>query len=272
MKNTLIISILLICQINLYSQDDFYNYPEILENSLNGLKIISDEWISNQFICSESEKFISVKQIQDRIIAISVDESNPSFPFYLSDFGLNGDLKNKLELKDADYSIANINNLQLKDGQIHFFVSKYKKEEFIYDMSKAEYKKTIPEVINWDNVEDYRSDYFINSPSKKYQIEFRETDLIYKDLKMNRCETLISQDYDGTWSFGTGFWSEDESKFYFDNSGAVACIWELDLERKTINKIVPDHWATNPTLINDGKTMKIMYCLENCIMIVEPKQ
>ncbi len=272
MKNILIIAILLISQLHLYAQDELYSYPEILDESLNGLSINEDEWISEQFFCNENENFILIKQVQDRIIAISVDETEYPSDFYLCDIGLNREVNNKILLKDADYGIVNRNNLQLRDGQIHFFVSANKKEEFMYDMSKAKYSKAIPQVIDWDRVEDWQSDYLFSSPEKNYQIELSDAELIFIDFDKNISDTLISQEYDGEWSFGTGFWSKDETRFYFDNSGAQACIWELDLEKKTINKIVPDHLAKQPILINDDQTMKIMYCLEGCIMIAKPKE
>ncbi|MEN8927242.1 MAG: hypothetical protein ABF242_07420 [Flavobacteriales bacterium] len=83
-------------------------------------------------------------------------------------------------------------------------------------------------------------------------------------------KTLIDQVYDGDWSFGDAVWSTDNNKFYFDSSGAVACIWELDVPSKTLDKIVPSHSAHSPVYFFDT-TDAIMYCDEKCIFLTRKK-
>ena len=103
--------------------------------------------------------------------------------------------------------------------------------------------------------------------NSKNKITFSDVQLILKE-ESRFSRTLINQMYDGDWSFGKGAWSLDNSKFYFDNNGAVACIWEVDIKNNTLDKIIPSHLANSPIYLFD-KTDAIMYCNENCIYLAQ---
>ncbi|MCU4157326.1 hypothetical protein J1N10_15220 [Carboxylicivirga sp. A043] len=122
------------------------------------------------------------------------------------------------------------------------------------------------------------------SHSGKLRVEFKDVNLILHKMKIVEddfagdllvpisSETLISQQYDGSWSFGSGVWNNDETKFYFDNTGAVACIWQLDIAKNTLNKIVPEHEAFNPIFLEIGAEKVLGYFLGHSIMIAKPEK
>lgn len=89
------------------------------------------------------------------------------------------------------------------------------------------------------------------------------------DLKLIDHEKGITYDFLSTdfevpgayWCFGLGSWNEEGNKFYFDNSGEMACIWEIDLVANTLDKIVPEHQAKIPICISG-----IVYYCENNLL------
>lgn len=48
---------------------------------------------------------------------------------------------------------------------------------------------------------------------------------------------------DKGWSLVNPVWNETRPVLYFDNSGDFACVWRVDLQNKTLEKIVPEHEA-----------------------------
>ncbi|TXR54318.1 hypothetical protein [Reinekea thalattae] len=65
-------------------------------------------------------------------------------------------------------------------------------------------------------------------------------------------------------------WSDDSTKFYFDNSGGFACIWEYDIENKRLHKIVPEHEAKYPYYLNIEGREFIFYREGAKIMVATP--
>ena len=85
------------------------------------------------------------------------------------------------------------------------------------------------------------------------------------DTINNKIDTLINQTYSGDWSFGSGVWDDTGEKFYFDNSGPAACIWDVDIKARTIDKIVPEHWAKKPSFARIDKKPFVMYFEKECV-------
>nr|BFD39062.1 hypothetical protein FFPRI1PSEUD_05610 [Pseudomonas sp. FFPRI_1] len=50
-------------------------------------------------------------------------------------------------------------------------------------------------------------------------------------------------DVESGWSIVNPTWSETRPVMYFDNEGPRACIWRVDVQRKLLSKIVPEHEA-----------------------------
>ncbi|MFY0674043.1 MAG: hypothetical protein JXQ87_11585 [Bacteroidia bacterium] len=83
---------------------------------------------------------------------------------------------------------------------------------------------------------------------------------------------FINQEYLGNWAFGTGCWSDNDTRFYFDNSGPVACIWEIDFVNRTLDKIVPEHNAAKPNYITGTSKPQVIYYEDGYIKIAERKE
>ncbi|MCK9798457.1 hypothetical protein M1B34_12150 [Pseudomonas sp. MAFF 302030] len=57
-------------------------------------------------------------------------------------------------------------------------------------------------------------------------------------------ETITDQNEpDDGWSIVNPTWSATRPVLYFDNSGAKACVWRVDVRLKVLSKIVPEHEA-----------------------------
>ncbi|MBN2495933.1 MAG: hypothetical protein JXR96_15180 [Deltaproteobacteria bacterium] len=73
-------------------------------------------------------------------------------------------------------------------------------------------------------------------------------------------DTVLRQAYTGDWSIGHLAWSADSSALFFDNGGAVACIWRYDLKTRALSKIVPEHEARGPAVfVQDGVEQLAFY-------------
>ena len=251
-------------------QNDLYHHPHILTNSLNDLTITKRNWESTFLLCSENESFIFVKKINSRrYIAVSSLEINNTYNFYFYDLTEKGEILEKSKLQNSDYSINNKHNFIITEEAVYYFTKKIERKEFCYNLENRKHFPSSKNILDWNKIEDWKEHSKFISPDKNHSIELTDVNLIHKDLNNKKIDTLISQQYDGTWSFGTGCWDNNSKKFYFDNSGAVACIWELDLSNKTLDKIVPEHWATSPILMNDSLNTEILYCENGCIKKIE---
>lgn len=69
------------------------------------------------------------------------------------------------------------------------------------------------------------------------------------DRKQNANSILFQQQYSGDWSIGNIIWSDNSESVYFDNAGAVACIWQYEISSRVLRKIVPEHEAHNPQFL-----------------------
>ncbi|EPL9746661.1 TPA: lysozyme inhibitor LprI family protein [Klebsiella pneumoniae] len=51
-------------------------------------------------------------------------------------------------------------------------------------------------------------------------------------------------------------WGDDSNTFYFDNSGALGCIWKTDIDKKTTKRIIPVEGILDPFYIKyDGEDL-----------------
>jgi hypothetical protein len=74
------------------------------------------------------------------------------------------------------------------------------------------------------------------------------------DRKLDSNSVLFKQSYTGEWSIGNIIWSDDSESIFFDNYGAVACIWKYTLNHRVLQKIVPEHEAHSPFFLRlDGR-------------------
>lgn len=83
--------------------------------------------------------------------------------------------------------------------------------------------------------------------------------------------TLPGEDEGGEGFEVGGFsWSEDSRRIYFDNYAvARACIWCIDLDTRTVRKIVPDHTAGFPCAFALGGREYVLYTQKNTVRLYQ---
>ncbi len=254
--------------------ESVWEYPKILSSSLRNLQLVQNPWEESSLLCAEDEGFLLIKLVEtedtiQNLIAISSFErgGSASDGFYFYHFDLNGKIYSKHLLDDGDYHIQDRKNFEQLNNEILFYVNKDQEDLYKYDLRKHIISKTLNnEVYEFDDSSLAYGTY--PSPSKNKMVELvNNGTTLLCSTKNGSTDTLISQEYTGNWSFGEVTWSRDESKFYFDNSGAVACIWEINLLAKTIDKIVPEHHAHSPVFYLDENTRTVLFCENNCVKI-----
>jgi hypothetical protein len=287
MKSYLFLLIILLKPIFICSQNNLTDNSDIVKNSLNGLELINHKWNKELLfkVENENEQFIYLKQVQSTLFAISELRLGSQNDKYLNVFTINSSKRHRVKLSNLKFGILNDSNFKLTDNKVNIFVSNEKLVEYQYDLKDEELINVSTMKIQ-GHANAGRRTYQSSFPSYsgKLRVEFKDVDLILHKMKLVEddfagnllvpisTETLISQQYDGSWSFGSGVWNIDETKFYFDNTGAVACIWELDVEKNTLNKIVPEHEAFKPIMIDIGTEKVLGYFLGNSIMIAKPEK
>ncbi|WP_417785164.1 hypothetical protein [Tenacibaculum sp.] len=103
---------------------------------------------------------------------------------------------------------------------------------------------------------------------------------IYNDLKdikfklsdflpdLNKDEMYYDPETKKSVLIGGITWNSTKNKLYFDNSGMTyRCIWEIDLDKNKLTKIVPEHEAIHPYFFEINGIEYIAYTEENKIMI-----
>jgi len=244
--------------------------PDVVQASLNGLQLIDNPW--EQTILFEDTMvnfYLVVPTSANTFVAIGANDSDPdnyTSDFYFYELDVNGNVLFKDMLYSADYGCISSRNLQEFNGLIHYFAKDEDEKEMTYNLATKERIKAQDNKLDWDVINDWRKEQLYQSPDGLKTIELSATNLTLT----TKTETLeyIRQLYDGTWSFGSGTWNVASTKFYFDNSGAVACIWEIDLENKTLNKVVPEHSASHPVWFMENGKGSVVYCEESYIKIV----
>ncbi len=254
--------------------ESVWEYPKVLSSSLRNLQLVQNPWEESSLLCAEDEGFLLIKLVDtedsvQNLIAISSFErrGNAYDGFYFYHFNLNGKIYSKHLLNDGDYHIQDRNNFEQLNDEILFYVNQDQEDLYKYDLLKHFISKTLNNGVHeFDDSRIIYGEY--PSPSKNKTVEFvnNGTTLLCTNKK-GKSDTLIAQEYSGSWSFGEVTWSADENKFYFDNSGAVACIWEIDLLAKTIDKIVPEHHAHCPVFYHDKNTLAVLFCENGCVKI-----
>lgn len=78
-------------------------------------------------------------------------------------------------------------------------------------------------------------------------------------------ETVLDPE-SGGWSLSDLAWSERRPVLYFENSGAMACIWRVDLASKVLSKIVPEHIAGQPLAVELQGREAIVYIEHDQLM------
>jgi hypothetical protein len=242
-------------------------YSDIINESLSGLRLIDKQWEQSSFVSFGEESVTCVRQVENGFVAITNVDTCFFASFYFYHISNNGEILSRYRLSNANFSIDNKNNFIEKDGVVHYFINRRESKEFVYDLKRMKHSVAHDFIINWDAINQWDSVCSYTSPSGKYSVEIRDVSLIFRNVNKNELDTLITLSDDCTMSFGRGAWSTKKNKFYFNNWGAVSCIWEVDFRKNTLAKIVPELRAKNPICFIDNGIDKVMYCLGHRLMV-----
>ncbi len=160
-----------------------------------------------------------------------------------------------------------LDNFRQMDDKVYFYTEDDKAYYFSLDSFNLVKTETYPfEQVDMVNA--------IISPDRKYQVFWFNNTIYLKNLETGQKEKLWDDpDFNGNWSIGDITWSKDSRKVFFDNSGGAACIWEIDLDKNTLSKIVSDHLAMYPFTFSENGHDYVIYCQERYIRIAtnDPK-
>ena len=160
---------------------------------------------------------------------------------------------------DLKFKWSTLDNFRQIDDKVYF----YTEDLCAYYFSLDSFNLVTAEAYPFEQVDYVNA---IVSPDKKKQVYWFNNTIYIKDLETGTNEILWDDpDYDGMWSIGDITWSTDSKKLFFDNTGGAACIWELSIEKNTLNKIVPDHNAIHPFSFSRNGYDYVLYSQETSI-------
>jgi hypothetical protein len=222
-------------------------------------------------LCGDFD-FLNYAQVGNNSIVAFLGK--PANQYSFAHIQLNGQILSE-NLIDEPHQFSKTNlNFKIFETEVHFYIQ-LDSIEYLYDLETRQLNIAENKLLDWTNIMNLNWQLIdeFNSPSGRYEVDFNGgTDLILKDYDSTMVYDLIKQEYLGNWSFGTCTWSTNENCFYFDNSGAVACIWEVNIKEMTLDKIVPEHHAGNPLYLKGTTTPSILYEEDGCLKIVERKE
>ncbi|WP_158977205.1 hypothetical protein [Cellulophaga sp. L1A9] len=192
-----------------------------------------------------------------------------------------------------DSLLKQLDNIIIKGNDVYYYKlnADRKKEFYVYKINSKKKSERVYDNILSDVYfnEGYPMRAFFNynnsivAITDAYSIDFRYRQFeSFSFNKLNKLKKIdfnfnsfftvdndyiIDNDSDKKLFFGGLDWHNTKNILYFDNSGFnYRCIWEADLEKKQVIKIVPEHEAIHPFFINEKY---IAYIQNNKIMICE---
>ncbi len=244
-----------------FYKEDFIQTDSILKNTVNGYTYVKNIWEDSIINCFDKETSIT--------------------SFFKLD-------SNKLFIETEGYKSGNIHIFNLKGKELFKYNLDYDSQLYYYNFTPINnkvyfYSETKEHITNtWvfdsKNVKNLGTEkpkelelfsssnktgiYYSPDSSMAVKIDFGSMSLINMITKEEKpLISLHPENFKSSWCFNDACWNDKGDKFYFDNSGDVACIWEIDLQKNTIDKIVPDHFAKLPVIIKDT----LYYVLKGCI-------
>jgi hypothetical protein len=166
--------------------------------------------------------------------------------------------------RGSGYYFDNSGNIRMKDDMVYCFIDR-EYNCIVIDLATREVMLT--DDYPFERTPPFRAEFI--SPSGGKTAKVGTISLTVVDNSTGEEAVLFRQPYSGSWSIGQVAWADDDV-FYFDNSGAVACIWKVDLADNTLSKIVPEHNARHPFAYNDGHRHFVAYIEENRVKVAQP--
>lgn len=118
---------------------------------------------------------------------------------------------------------------------------------------------------NWAQsaLENATTDYLLAMGDERGEF----TGISIYDKASKEVKILFKQEYTGGWSIGNIIWADDNTRIFFDNAGAVACIWEYRITERKLRKIVPEHSAWYPFFFRYRNKDYILYVDRGNLMV-----
>ncbi len=243
----------------------------IREDGLLAVEIVEDKWSSTEIYRSGNpgERFYQVRvfEYQGRPLFVFIGAifETDGINIYIVEYDGAMILKSRVPYtRGTGYYFDNSRNIRIKDETIYYFIDR--------DYTGS--------AIDLNTREVSLGDYFPFEKKPAYQTEFTSLggartvkvgtiSLTVVDNSSGDETVLFEQPYSGSWSIGQIVWADDDV-FYFDNSGAVACIWKVDLLDMTLSKVVPEHIARHPYYFEGGRGSFVAYIEGNYVKIAKP--
>ncbi len=175
-----------------------------------------------------------------------------------------GSKNEPLKLKGFYFS----NNVQEGTGTYQFLISPAKSLLVSNFCSSLDFYH----IANWNNalvsifgkgdINTYRNE----SIYKPLGFDFDSTFNAYNKSILDSANSDLHDDESPI--IGGFCWHPQKNIVYFDNSGVCyACIWKVDLDNSSIEKIVPEHEAIHPHFFATATNEYVAYVEENKIML-----
>lgn len=180
------------------------------------------------------------------------------------------------EIFRAKNSTAQISDLRaiVSNSSVKFFaaVSVGNTTE-LYEVIESQLPRLVEKPpIKTDHNDETRFEQFSASPRGRYRTEanYRFEVIDEKSgFPILALPEYLSEHGDNSWAVGAVDWSDDGRYLYFDNHGAMACIYEFDVEQRKLRKIIYAHEAALPVYFELDDRSYIAYVLNNTIRIAE---
>lgn len=145
---------------------------------------------------------------------------------------------------------------------------------FSHKNNKVAYNKwnTDLYIFDYGNVDRLQVSKLINSSS--YSQDNRDSTMIELNkigIKFELDLASLTKEGEDIYTLGYLSWDYEGNNLYFCNSYIEqACIWKIDLQKKELTKIVPEHDAVEPFYFEYASKPYILYVEKNKLMVCEP--
>lgn len=242
-----------------YYDLDFALTDSLIKNNFCGFKYVKNHW-KKSFVTdfNESERIIEFMKL-DSLNLLLVTRTKESC--FIHHFDTDGNLMQKKELDYSEHKyfsgfLTHNNKLYFSGGMGNV------KARWEYNWDSLNLKQ-LEKPDDYKHLFSRAFNLNLYSPDSTHMLKHDYEGLYLIDEFGNE-DTLVNlwhNEYPQDWCFENFCWDETGNKLYFDNSAEVACIWEIDFINKTVDKIIPEHYAERPVYAGNS----LFYIYENCI-------
>jgi len=277
-----------------------HNYEEnriadsTIISGIKGLSYVKNVWKKDTlFSFGEDYTLKTMRKISDSALIV-LTRNSVSNQIQFFEISINGKISHDTILTGNYSDLLDINNFisNADKGRI-YYKTNLQGELYCYNYKNKQHEQVLEHDtlnLNFKRFSSWYEDNTFKAKNGLYSVNINFFDLKLIDHEKDITYDFLTTDFEvpgAYWCFGLGSWNEDCNKFYFDNSGEMACIWEINLVDNTLDKIVPEHEAEMPiciggivyycennmikkaTFIEKGEVIKQSYGLEEAIVYDE---